>query len=193
MSPKARPGGSTLKLTVTALFTAVIFLFTMFVKLPVGPGYVHFGDSLVYLFAALSGSPWALLAGGLGEALADIAGGFAAYAPATFLIKALMALPLVLVSRRSEKLLTAATGCLSVVSGLILVAGYFGADYILFRSAAVADIPGNAVQAAGSTVIFIVLAVVLDRVKMKPRYMRMAGSPGEKSDRTKNIPQEKLK
>ena len=79
------------KITVTGLFSAMIFVLTMFVKVTVPSGYVHLGDAMIYICAVLLGSPWALIAGALGEGLADVAGGFAAYAPATVIIKIIIA------------------------------------------------------------------------------------------------------
>ena len=62
------------KITVTGLFSAMIFVLTMFVKVTVPSGYVHLGDAMIYICAVLLGSPWALIAGALGEGLADVAG-----------------------------------------------------------------------------------------------------------------------
>ena len=91
-----------LRLTTSAVVTALIFLFTFLVKVPTGVGYIHLGDAFVLLYAAATGDPLALFAGALGEALADIAGGYAPYAPVTAVIKVLIALPVVLSVRREQ-------------------------------------------------------------------------------------------
>ena len=54
-------------------FAALIFVVTVFLKIPAASGYVHIGDSLIYLASLIIG-PWAMLAGAIGEGLADIAG-----------------------------------------------------------------------------------------------------------------------
>lgn len=92
-----------LKMVYTAMFAAMIFVLTRFIQIPVASGYVHFGDALIYIVALTVGGPWAMLAGALGGALADLTSGFAVYAPATIIIKALIALPFVLVNKKSEK------------------------------------------------------------------------------------------
>ena len=78
------------KLAFTGLFAAFIFVFTFFIKIPVASGYVHFGDALIYIGAMLLDAPYAILAAVIGEGLADIAGGYAMYFPATVIIKILV-------------------------------------------------------------------------------------------------------
>lgn len=160
------------KIVLTGMFTAMIFVLTMFVKVNVASGYVHFGDALVYICAAIIGGPWAVIAGALGEGLADIAGGFAAYFPATVLVKAFIAIPFIFEAKKSDRILTLKTGLFTVLSGAITVGGYFIADLIIDKSYAVVDIPGNIVQAVGSAVIFIIIAAAFDKAKIKSRILK---------------------
>ena len=157
------------KMVATALFTAMIFLLTRFVSVPVATGYVHFGDALVYLVASVMGGPWAFFAAAVGEALADVASGWIAYAPATLIVKALIALPFALVWKKSDKVLTPLTALLTIPSGVITVAGYFVADMIIDKAYAVVNIPGNVIQAVGSAVVFIILAAAFDAAKLKKK------------------------
>lgn len=157
------------KMAVTAMFTAMIFLLTRFVSVPVATGYVHFGDALVYLVASTLGGPWAFFAAAVGEALADVAAGWVSYAPATLIVKALIALPFVLVNKKSEKILTPITALFTILSGAITVGGYFVADLIIDKAYAVVNIPGNIIQAVGSAVIFIILAAAFDAGKIKKK------------------------
>ena len=87
------------KITFTALFAALIAVMTAFIKMPTGinEGYLHFGDSMIYLAGCLLG-PWAALAAAIGGALADILAGAAVWAPATAIIKALNAVPFIVAS-----------------------------------------------------------------------------------------------
>ncbi len=158
-----------LKMVYTAMFAAMIFVLTRFIQIPVASGYVHFGDALIYIVASTLGGPWALFAAALGETLADITSGFLAYAPATFIIKMLVALPFVLVNKKSEKILTPFTFLSSIIALPITVGGYFLADCIIDKAYAVADIPGNIIQAVGSALVFYVLAAAFDAVKIKKK------------------------
>ncbi len=156
------------KLSVTGMFAAVIFVMTFFIKIPVTSGYIHLGDALIYLGSLIIG-PWAILAGAIGEGLADIAGSYVMYAPATVIIKALIAIPFVLIYKKDKntKLLTVKTALMTVISGFVTVGGYFLADLIIDKAYAVVDVPGNVIQAAGSAVIFILLALAFDKANVK--------------------------
>lgn len=158
-----------LKMVVTAMFTAMIFVLTRFVSVPVATGYVHFGDALVYLVASVMGGPWAFFAAAVGEALADVTAGWVSYAPATLIVKALIAIPFVLSCKKSDKILTPLTALLTIPAGVITVGGYFVADLIIDKAYAVVNIPGNIIQAVGSAVLFIVIAAAFDAAKIKKR------------------------
>lgn len=156
------------KLSATALFAALIFVLTFFVRIPSAGGYIHPGDSLLYICALALGSPWAALSGALGEGLADIASGFSAYVPATVIIKCAAAFCFALAPKR--RLLTAGSILSSVLAGILTVGGYYIADLIIDKGFAVAAIPGNAVQAAASAAIFAALAAALDSAGFKERF-----------------------
>ena len=153
------------KITLTGVFSAMIFVLTMFVKVTVPSGYVHFGDAMIYVCAVLLGSPWALIAGAIGEGLADVAGGFAMYAPATVIIKVIIALIFSL-CKDENKLLTVKSGIMTIPAALVTVGGYFAADMIIDKAYAFVDIPGNIIQGVGSAVVFIAIAAMLDKVKI---------------------------
>ena len=72
-------------ISLTAVMTAIVFVFTRFIQIPIGTGYLNFSDIAIY-FTAFAFGPWvALIAGGLGAAFADVTSGYAQYAPLTFL------------------------------------------------------------------------------------------------------------
>lgn len=165
-----------LKLTLTAMFIAMIYLFTRFVQIPapVGPGFLHFGDALIYLCAGIIGGPWAVVAGALGEGLVDLTvGGAVVYAPATIIVKALIALIVALASKDSNKILTWKTAVATIPAGLITVAGYAVADWIIIGEASIiTNLPTNICQAVGSAIVFIILAAALDKTKLKTKIKK---------------------
>ncbi|HPZ00624.1 MAG TPA: hypothetical protein PLS28_04060, partial [Clostridiales bacterium] len=75
-------------------------------------------------------------------------------------------------TKKSDKILTLWTGLMTLPAALITVGGYFVADLIIDKSYAVADIPGNVIQAVGSAVFFIVFGLIFDRMKLKPRLLK---------------------
>ena len=160
------------KTVISGVLCAMIFVLTMFVKIPIGAGYIHFADTLVYIGSALLG-PWGMIAGALGEALADAVGGFAVYVPFTIIIKVLISLPFVLFSLKTEKLLTVKNVLFSVLAMLISVVGYAFADYIVAgQGMAIPYIWMNFVQGIASTACFAVFAAALDKIKIRNRIMR---------------------
>lgn len=155
------------KMCFSAMFAAMIFGLTM-LHIPIGAGgYIHIGDALIYITALLMGGPWAFLSAAIGAAVADIVSGFAVYAIPSMIIKMLIAVPFALVSKKEEKLLSARTALLTIPSGAVTILGYFIADLILYREGAVADLIPNLIQAVGSGIVFIVLALALDKVKIR--------------------------
>ena len=84
---------TTQKIAVTALLAALTCVATMVIKIP-SPmkGYLNLGDCVVLTAGWMLSPVYGFLAAGLGSALADLFSGYVVYAPATFLIKGLMAL-----------------------------------------------------------------------------------------------------
>ena len=66
----------TKELVFGALGIALVFISTMFLKLPnsIG-GYLNLGDGFILLFSGLLGPFASFMVGGVGSAFADIAGG----------------------------------------------------------------------------------------------------------------------
>ena len=81
------------KLMLSALFAALTCVATFVVRIP-SPlgGYINLGDCTALLCGWLLGPIYGFLAAGVGSAVADLSAGYVAYAPATFLIKGLVAL-----------------------------------------------------------------------------------------------------
>jgi len=157
-------------LLTSAVFAAMITTMILFVRIPTGPGIIHVGDSLIYLAACLLPTPYALIAAAIGGATANALGGHFIFIIPTFIIKALISLPF---SSKSDRILTKRNVLMVVPAGMITIIGYFIAVWILFgRQTAIVYIYGDVIQAVGSAVLFIVLAVALDKLKFKQRFMR---------------------
>ncbi|NLU52102.1 MAG: ECF transporter S component [Clostridiaceae bacterium] len=97
---------NTRKYVLTGLMTALVFVLTYIIKIPVPytSGYIHLGDSMIYISVMVLGPAFGAFASGIGSMLADIAGGYLHYAVPTLVIKSLMALVMGLfLSERSRK------------------------------------------------------------------------------------------
>jgi uncharacterized repeat protein (TIGR04002 family) len=155
---------------LAGLFTALIFVATAYLpRIPIGSGgYIHAGDTVVYLAASLLPRRPAMAACGLGGALADALSGFALWAPFTLLIKMGLALSF---TDRSEKLLCARNIAALFMALPVTAGGYYVAEWILTGSASVPAIslPFNALQAAGSALLYACIAFQMDRAGLKKR------------------------
>ena len=157
----------TQKIVITSLLAALCCVATMIIKIP-SPlkGYLNLGDCVVLVSGWLLPPVYGFLAAGLGSALADIFSGYVAYAPATFVIKGLMAL----VAYYGFKILINKTGNLPsrIVSGIvaetIMVSGYFVFEGFLYGFIpSIVNIPANALQGIAGIVIGVILIKVFKK------------------------------
>ncbi len=119
----------TQRLVLTGLMTALVFLLTYIVKIPVPftSGYIHLGDSMIFLSVLVVGPFYGAFAAGFGSMFSDLLGGYAQYALPTLVIKALMALLMGLaMSGKTRKGVFAAAGSVFLVWTGFLAALYIG-------------------------------------------------------------------
>ena len=155
-------------LTLTGMMAALITLFTAyFVHIPMGPngGYLHLGDSLIYVAAALLPWPYAMLAGAIGGGLADLLTA-PMWTIATVIIKALIVIPF---TSRKSKILCGRNWVAPIISFLISGTGYYTATRILFGSATaiLTSFTGSFAQSFSSALVFYVLGAALDKAGVK--------------------------
>lgn len=168
---------SLLRITYTAIFTAIVILATSVIKFStgLGEGYIHLGDCFVYLSACVLPFPYCLFAGGLGGALADILSGYAIWAIPTMIIKMLNAVPFAIICRKykSNKILSKQVVLMTVVSGIITILGYFVAECVLYSVAsATLSLLGNTIQAVASGIIFVIIAKATDKINLKSKIIK---------------------
>ena len=158
----------TQKIVLTALLASRTCVSTMIIKIP-SPlkGYINLGDCVVLLCGWLLSPVYGFLAAGIGSALADVFSGYILYAPATFVIKGLMALVAYLLSRKSQKL------PFLIISGfvaeVIMIAGYFIFEGFMYGFIpSLVNIPANAIQG----VVGLILGIVIVRVFKKSNIVK---------------------
>ena len=79
------------KLTRAAMLSALACVLTIFPQIPTPTGgYVHFGDSIIYIAAVFLGPVAGAVVGAVGHSLADIMSGYVVFAIPTFIMKGLM-------------------------------------------------------------------------------------------------------
>lgn len=161
----------TLKLTYTAMLTAMVCVATMLIRIPTMVGYTNLGDGFILLSAFLFGPFYGAVAGGIGSMLADILSGYAFYAPATLVIKGLIAVIAALLwkamSKRGgdkvwKKILA------SLIAELWMAAGYWTFETLFLgeAKAALASVPNNIAQGLVGVVLGMVLYYALSKLPM---------------------------
>lgn len=148
----------TRRIAAVAVLTAVTAVFTYIVRIPIAPtrGYINLGDVAIY-FTAFTFGPWtAMLAGGLGPAIADLLAGYSQWAPITLVVHGLQGLAAGYLFRlvggreggehRRRALGFALAGAAGTVimTGLYLLSGSFMVGF----GAAAVEVPGNLIQNA---------------------------------------------
>ena len=136
-----------------AAFAAAVAVGTIFVNIPVGLGYLNFGEIIIYTAAFLFGGIVGGLAGGIGAAAADIILGWAYYAPITLIVKGLEGFVVGKVSGESlkSKGIALALGAPIMIIGYTIARAYFeGIPAAIFQ-----ELPIDIVQAAVGAAIAI--------------------------------------
>ncbi len=149
-------------LVLSGLFAALTCVATLIIHIPtVTKGYVNLGDCIVNISAWVLGPAYAAASAGIGSALADIISGYAVYAPATLVIKALMAVTAYIVYAAVKKRTKSAAACISgaIAAELVMCGGYFLFEGLLYHSfaAAALGITGNLMQGLIGTVSSVFL------------------------------------
>lgn len=159
------------KMIFAAVMTALIAVATAVIPIPLPTGYGHPGDALVLLAGWMLGPLWGAVAAGLGSALADVFLGYVAYAPATFVVKALTAAVCGLLTARftesaKPKLWVCILG--GALGESVMAGGYFLYESAVLGlgAAAVASLPGNLMQGAVGLVLFVLLALLFGKYRI---------------------------
>lgn len=158
----------TFRLVLAALFAAITCIATIItLPLPITNGYVNLGDCFVLLSGWFLGPVYGTLAAGIGSALADALLGFFNYAPATFIIKALMAVAAYFIFKALSKkpFIARLTG--GTVAEAIMVLGYFGYEAVIlsYGIPASANIPFNITQGTIGLIVAITIASLISKNK----------------------------
>lgn len=158
-------------LTLTGILAALITLMTAYIcHIPIGVngGYLHFGDSLIYLAAVLLPRPYALAAAAIGGGLADLLTA-PMWVPATLIIKMLITLPF---THKSPKIINPRNILATIAGYLISGVGYFLAEYLLFGhwSVLLISLSQTLLQSGGSALVFVILGISLDKAQLKRRF-----------------------
>lgn len=161
---------NTQKLVTASMLAALCCVATMIIKIP-SPlkGYLNLGDCIVLLSGWLLSPAYGFATAGIGSALADLFSGYVVYAPATFIIKGIMALIAHGCFRGMHKGLgnTPSRMIGGALAEVVMILGYFVFEGFLYGFApSVVNIPANGVQGAAGLIIGLMLVKIFEKSKL---------------------------
>ena len=171
---------------LASVFTAIITVLTFFVKIPSHNGYIHIGDSVIFIAACILPAPLAVFCAAIGGALADTIGGYVIYIIPTLIIKALISLWF---DNKGRTIISKRNLLALIPASIITILGYYIAEVVLVAFSvsngfgqvignlltsvpwlsALYCIPGNITQAVASAIVFVFLGIALDKIKFKDK------------------------
>lgn len=163
------------RLCQTAVFAAIIYVFTAYLHVPSFNGYTHIGDGFLYLAASTLPVGYAAVAGAVGAGLADVLSGYTIWAPATLVIKAVTAF---FFTSKAPTFLCKRNYLALIPSYILCAGGYYLYESVITGNfiAPAAGIIGYTTQVVLSSIVYILLGKALDRAGLKRRLV----SPLEK-------------
>ena len=167
----------TSKLVITAMTMCLIMvaIFVLRVPIPFTQGYINLSDAIIFMGVLILGYKYGAVAAGVGSMMGDIIGGFAMWAPWTFVIKGVMAIIVGLILEAfakkeiTDKQFFAVKIFAMAMAGFFMVAGYYVAEGIMYGNWIVAalGIPWNIGQFAVGIVLAMALSSALAKTSFK--------------------------
>lgn len=157
-------------LTMLGLLTALVAVSTMVIKIPTiaTQGYIHLGDSMIFLAAIMFGKRKGAIAGGVGSAMADLLLGYTHWILPTLIIKSLMGYGIALIADQESNNLINLRNSIALIFGASwMVLGYFIAGGVMKGSflVAAASVPANLIQGFVGALLFVPIGAALKRTK----------------------------
>jgi uncharacterized membrane protein len=144
----------------SAVFAAAVAVGTIAISIPVGIGFLNFGEVLIYTAAFLFGPVVGALAGGVGAAAADLSLGYTMFAPITFVLKGTEGAIVGYVSGQStrSKVLAVAAGAPVMIVGYVAVVAYLEGIPVAMAS----ELPIDVLQAVAGLVVALPLSKAVE-------------------------------
>jgi uncharacterized membrane protein len=158
---------STGLIAVTTVMVALVTVTTLLIQIPIPAtdGFFNIGDGMIMVAALSFGPIVGAVAGGLGSALADFAGGWYVWILPTLIIKGLEGLIAGRIRQSGESFFVMIVAW--VMGGLAMVTGYFLVQVYLYGLAgALVELPFNFVQMAIGGVVGIPIAQIVQRLRL---------------------------
>ena len=146
-----------------------------FFHIPTGfnGGYIHLGDTLIYLAAVLLPTPYAMVAAGLGGALADTLTGGILWAIPTIIIKPTMVL---FFTSKADNIICRRNILAVFIAGIVGCLGYYLAGAIISGNfiAPLITLYLELIQPLVSGIIFVVVGYSLNKIKIREKISHVS-------------------
>lgn len=161
---------NTQKIVTASMLAVLCCVATMIIKIP-SPlkGYINLGDCVVLLSGWLLSPAYGFAAAGIGSALADLFSGYVVYAPATFIIKGIMAIIAHYCFKGMHNKFGSTFSRITAgtLAEIEMILGYFVFEGIMYGFApSVVNIPANGVQGVAGIIIGLMLVKLFEKSKM---------------------------
>ena len=153
-------------MTTTAVMATLITIMTAYIcHIPTPTGYIHVGDSLIYIAATILPIKYAMLAAAIGGGMADLLTAPMWIIP-TVIIKALITIPF---SNKGSIIITKRNIVATILAFFISATCYYIVNAKIFGNevALVSSFIASFAQGAGSAILFIIFGITLDKMKFK--------------------------
>lgn len=161
------------QMTYTAMFTAIVYLLTTLVQIPMplGGGYINLGEAGIYICSVMCGPFSGAFAGGVGAALADISTGYAFWALPTLIIKCAEGFIVGKFAQNTSKYISVKANLGMVIAGIVMILAYFGSRFIVVAGntlqASVVAAGMNVFQIAAGIIVANIVLAAFDKTKLK--------------------------
>ena len=149
----------TTTIVLTAMFTALVYVFTMIHINPFGlpGGLVHLGNIPFFVAAILFDKKVGMISGGVGMALFDIFSPYGIWAPFTLVIGFATAYVISLATSRHKRFLYYLLAF--ILAAIVKVVGYYIAEGIIYGNwiAPIQAVPANLIQVGVASVIVLLI------------------------------------
>lgn len=164
----------TSRMIMISTFAALTFVLTRFTAIPIPgtQGYIHLGDTVIYITAVLFGGTPAALVGAIGGALSD-ATYSAIWILPTLIIKGIMGFVCGKISNH-EKWNSFRNVFAMIISGIVMSILYSVATGIIYGNwiTAFTNTPFDIIQFVSGTIVSNILLAILSKSNIKDRLLK---------------------
>ncbi len=164
----------TSKMTMVSTLAALTFVLTRFTAIPIPgtQGYIHLGDTIIYITAILFGGPSAAAVGAIGGALSD-ATYSAIWILPTLIIKGIMGFVCGKIANR-KKWNSLRNISAMIISGIIMSLLYSVATGIIYGNwiTAFSNTPFDIIQFVSGAVVSNIILAILSKSYIKDKLLK---------------------